>query len=895
MPEDNIPLLAFNRGVISKLALSRTDIKRTAMSAEEQTNWMPRVLGSAMNRPGLEYVGTGPSNKKAYHVPFVYSRTDKAILEFSDELLRIKINETVISRVSVSTAVTNGDFSSAMGTGWTDNDEVGAAVTISGGKLNLLGTGFNSAITRQTITVAGGDQNKEHALRIVVDRGPVILRVGSSSGGDEYVTETSLGTGVHSITFTPTGASVYLQLSNRRSYTTIVDSCTVEASGEMSLTTPYQEADLKFIRFDQSADVVYIGCAGYHPYKVERRSTNGFSFVKYETEDGPFRTINTTQKRITPSAIRGDITLTASAALFNQNHVGALFRLASAGQEVGISASGEDQWSDSIRVSGVGSARYFGFAITGTWGGTVTIQRSVGEPGSWTDFRTYTANASDATTYDDLDNQIIYYRIGIKSGNYTSGTAVLSLTFASGSVSGIVKITGYTSQTQVSAVVLKDLGGTAAVTNWYEGIMSDVRGYPGVPVLHEGRLWWFGKGWLLGSVSDAFASFDDEVTGDSAPIIRTIGFGPVDVMKFGVGLLRLIIGTDTRELVVRSTSLDEPITVTNFNIKAPSTQGSSDVDGVKIDDYYIFVQGSGNRIFKLEYSGETVQTDYRSGDLTELCPEIGMPYITRIAVQRQPDTRVHCVRSDGKVAVLVSQPAEDVKCWVLVETDGIVEDVVVLPGNLGEAEDLVYYYVKRTINGSDVRLLEKWAFESECVGGLMNKMADSFVTYDGVATATITGLDHLEGESVIVWADGKDMGTATVTSGSITLAETVSKACIGLYYQARFKSAKLAYAAAMSTALNQEKRVDHLGLAMANVHHKGVKYGKSFDAADLDELPGIISDKPVAENTVFDFLDTGMFEFRGDWDVDSRLCILGEAPRPCTLLSVVLGMKTNDG
>jgi hypothetical protein len=689
MPEDNIPLLAFNRGVISKLALSRTDLKRTAMSAEEQTNWMPRVLGSAMNRPGLEYVGTGPSNKKAYHVPFIYSRTDKAILEFSDELLRIKINETVISRVSVSTAVTNGDFSSAMGTGWTDNDEVGAAVTISGGKLNLIGTGFNSAITRQTVTVAGGDQNKEHALRIVIDRGPVILRVGSSSGGDEYVTETSLGTGVHSIAFTPTGANVYLQLGNRRSYTTIVDSCAVEASGEMSLPAPYQEADLKFIRFDQSADVVYIGCTGYHPYKVERRSTNGFSFVKYETEDGPFRTINTTQKRITPSALSGDITLTSNSSLFMPGHIGALFRFASSGQMININANGEDQWSDSIRVSGVGTKRGFSIVISGTWSGEITLQRSLGEPGSWADAKSFTGNFSDTSWEDGLDNQIVFYRIGIKSGDYTSGTAVISISATYGSISGIAKVTGYASQTSVSAVVLKALGGTSAVTNWYEGIMSDVRGYPGVPVLHESRLWWFGKGWLLGSVSDAYASFDDEVIGDSAPIIRTIGFGPVDVMKFGVGLLRLIIGTDTRELVVRSTSLDEPITVTNFNIKAPSTQGSSDVDGVKIDDYYIFVQGSGNRIFKLEYSGESVQTDYRSGDLTELCPEIGMPYITRIAAQRQPDTRVHCVRSDGKVAVLVSQPAEDVKCWVLVETDGIVEDAVVLPGNPGEAEDLV--------------------------------------------------------------------------------------------------------------------------------------------------------------------------------------------------------------
>src|SRR3546814_7919587 len=97
------------------------------------------------------------------------------------------------------------------------------------------------------------------------------------------------------------------------------------------------------------------------------------------------------------------------------------------------------------------------------------------------------------------------------------------------------------------------------------------------------------------------------------------------------------------------------------------------------------------------------------------------------------------MRVDGTVAVLIYQPAEEVKCWVEVETDGDVEDIVVLPGT---REDAVYYLVKRTIDGNTKRYLEKWAMESECQGASLNKQADSFLAYSGVAISTITGLDH---------------------------------------------------------------------------------------------------------------------------------------------------------
>jgi biopolymer transport protein ExbB/TolQ len=84
--------------------------------------------------------------------------------------------------------------------------------------------------------------------------------------------------------------------------------------------------------------------------------------------------------RLTPTGLSGDITLTASRAFFRSGHTGSLFRITSTGQTVSQSVNGADQWSDYIRVTGVGAAqRTFSISISGTWSATVTLQRSLGE------------------------------------------------------------------------------------------------------------------------------------------------------------------------------------------------------------------------------------------------------------------------------------------------------------------------------------------------------------------------------------------------------------------------------------------------------------------------------------------------------------------------------------
>lgn len=881
-------LLSFNRGMISRLALARVDLKRTALSAEEQTNYVPRVLGSMMLRPGWQYIGASKSNAFAKYIPFIFATDDTALIEVTNLIIRVRNGSTdeLVERVTVSSSTANGTFAGSLSS-WADADDAGASSQyVTGDYMGLIGTGFNSARRRQEVAVIPADVGARHALRVVVERGPVTLRVGSTAGDDDFIGATSLGTGTHSLAFTPTG-NFHIELSNAELAESLVTSIRVEAPGVMELPAPWLTADLGLLRWAQSGDVVFVACAGYQQRRIERRAADSWSITLYQPADGPFRVENTGPVRLSADALSGDVTLTASDSLFQSGHVGALFRLTSVGQQVEVALTAEAQFSDAIRVTGTGTGRAFTIDITGTWSANIRLQRSVAEPGNWVTVQTYTTNQSGTTYNDGLDNQIIYYRIGIPTGDYTSGSADATLTYATGSITGVVRITEVTDETTASAMVLSPLGGTTANDVWAEGAWSDYRGWPSSVAFYEGRLWWAGQDKIFGSISDAFDSFDPDFEGDAGPISRSIGSGPVDTINWILPLQQLLLGGQGAEFSARSTSLDEPLSPTNFNLKEASTQGSAAIAAVKVDTSGIFVQRSGTRVYELGVADRAF-FDYGSGDLTALVPEIGEPSIRTLAVQRQPDTRVHCVRTDGKVAMLVTDQAEEVRAWVLIETDGEVEDVAILPGT---GEDRVYYSVKRTINGSTVRYLEKWALESECRGETVCKLADSFVVYDGSPTTTLTAA-HLVGESVVVWADGAcladadgDIATFTVSDGgTITVPDAVSDAVIGLPYDARFKSAKLAYAADVGTGLGWRGKVDRLGLILADTHAKGVKYGPSFDY--LDDMPGVEDGADVDPDYVWDHYDKPNFNFPGEWSADSRICLKSSAPRPCTVLAI---------
>jgi hypothetical protein len=893
MPRNNIPLLAFNRGIISPLALARTDIEKVALSAEIQTNWMPRLLGSMMLRPGFGYIGQTRENARARFIPFIFATDDSALIELTANKMRVWVDDILLSRPSVSTAVVNGGFTSDL-SGWTNADEPDTSSIWTSAGMQLTGNNSTSAIRYQQVTVTTANQNKLHAIHVKVSRGPVTFMIGSTQGGSEYVSETHLFEGENSIAFTPTG-DFYIQLQSSATFPVIIRSAMVEAGGALEIDTPWGEGDLDFIQESQSADVLFIACRGIQQRRIERRDNGSWSVVKYYSEDGPFNVMNVSPVTLKPSARNGQITLTATAGLFQPSHVGTLFRLTSSGQTVSETINGESQFTDYIKVTGIDSSRQFTISIAnadaGTpWAGTITLQRSVSEPGAWTNVKAFTSTTTE--TYNDgLNNNTIYYRIGVVAGawNPSSGSVVVTIGYSGGSRTGIARITAVNSKTSAAAIVLSDLGNTSATADWYEGAFSGVRGYPGAVAIYEGRLWWAGNDRIYGSYSDAYDSFDDgfnsedKIAGDASGINYSIGSGPVDTVNWLLPLLRLIAGTQGSEASIQSSSYGEVLTPDNFHIKYPSTQGSSSAGAVVLDTRGIFIHRSGRRVYELSYTSDFY--DYSSSDMTSLWPECGDSVITRIAAQRLPDDRIHCVREDGTVAVLIRDPNEDLRAWVVVETDGIVEDVVTLPG---KEEDQVYYVVNR--NG--MRCLEKWSHESECIGGNICKLADSHIAYSGAPVISLSGLSHIEGRDVVVWADGKDIGTRTVSAGAIPLGGSYSNVVAGLGYKAPYKSSKLAYAAGMGTALAQRKRVDHLALIMRNTHYRGLTYGPDFD--NLDDLPGEEFGMPVSSDKVWDAYDRDSFEFGGSWDTDSRICLMAEAPRPVTILAAIMSLTTHD-
>jgi len=870
--------LAFNRGIVSDLALARIDIERIRSAAETMTNWMPRVLGPMMLRPGQKHLGSTASNAFARCIEFVFGVDDYARLELTDNLLRVWVEDALVTRETVSASVTNGNFTSDVAS-WTDADESGATSQwLTGGYLALLGDGTNSAIRQQEVTVT--ETGTEHALRIVVERGPIRFRIGSSAGGEDFLAETSLGTGEHSLAFTPTG-NFHIQVSSQRSYTVLVDSINVEAAGVMTLPTPWDTDDIENVRHSQSGDVVYLADGANQQRKIERRSVTSWSLVLYEPETGPFRTINTSNVTIATDALDGDVTLTASKSIFKTNHVGALFRVASIGQTVNTAVSAENTFSDPIRVTGVGQGRRFSILISGTFTATVTVQYSIGAPGTWVDLATtYTAPTS-TSHLDNQDNQIIYYRIGVKTGEFTDGTANVTLSFSAGSISGVARITEYTSGTEVEAVVLKAFGAGTASSDWWEGQWSDYRGWPSAVSLFEGRNWQAGKDVLNGSIADAYEDFDDEFEGDAGPISRSIGEGPIDTIHWLLSLGRLLVGTAINSariaakkidgnniLAARSSSFDEPLTPSNFALKNTSARG-------------VFVDRSLQRLYELKYSIQT--NDYEPEDLSLVCPDLNEIGIVGIAVQMKPDVRVHCWRTDGTVAILIFDRAENVIAWVEYETDGEVEDVTVLPGTV---EDAVYYIVKRTIDGNTVRYHERWALESECQGGAVNKQADSFVEYSGAATTTITDLGHLEGETVVAWGGGKDLGTYVVNGGSISgLPEAVTAAIVGLSYQGLYKSVKPAFGEDYGVPLNQRGQIDQIGFILKNTHYQALEFGPDFTT--MDNLPLVEDGVETDEDEIWSHYDKDMIPFPGNYSTDPRVCLRATAPRPVTVLSCI--------
>ena len=215
--------------------------------------------------------------------------------------------------------------------------------------------------------------------------------------------------------------------------------------------------------------------------------------------------------------------------------------------------------------------------------------------------------------------------------------------------------------------------------------------------------------------------------------------------------------------------------------------------------------------------------------------------------------------------------------------NGAVESVTVVSEDL---EDALYALVRRTISGRTVRYIERlqtsyFADQADAF------FVDSGLTYRGLPATTITGLQHLNGQTVQILADGAEVSDQVVTNGTVTLTEAASVVHIGLGYASDLMTLPLALEGVAAAGQGRFKNVN--AVAMRVTQSSLVSAGPSFDR--LTDYPARQVSDPYGSPPA---LRTGEFRFAigPSWNSDGSVCVRQARPVPLTVLSMALDVAT---
>ena len=614
----------------------------------------------------------------------------------------------------------------------------------------------------------------------------------------------------------------------------------LDGGSPYEISTPYLHTELSQIHFAQSADVMYLAHPNHAPYKLARNDTTDWTLTQVDFDWPPFNDDNTTATTVTASAVTGTgITLTASTSIFTANDVGAYFKFSE------VIESKYDEW-------GAGKSYSSG------------------------DFKVY-----DNSLYKATNSATSGSRPPIHTEGTESDGAVNWEYQHDGA--GYVEIKTYSSGTSVTADVIKRLptSATSGSDDWAWGAWSDTFGYPVAVVFYEDRLWFAGSTnkpqTLWASVSGDYENHQYGTEDDDA-LNYTINSQEVNTIVWMVPGKVLTVGTSGGEFVVAASSSDEAVTPSNVRITPQTTFGGSSVQPFKIGNAVLFVQRSGRKIREFTYNFET--DAYVAPSMTLLAEHITQNGIVDMTYQQEPDQVIWIPDGQGQLLGLTYERTEDVVGWSRNSVSGNVESVTTIP-HWDNDQDSTWLVVERTVNSATVRYIE---YIEKYLSNDYSLFLDCALTYDGAAATTISGLDHLEGESVSILADGYVHPNVTVSSGQITLQRSASIVNIGLSFDALMKTMPIEAGASDGTSQGKTMRITNM---VARLHETGPGLFYGPDENTLDEYhtrgSGDLMDNPVPLFTG----DTDFLPWPEGYEFAPQVTLKHSTPLPCTIIAVM--------
>ncbi len=323
------PLISsVNGGEFGPRMMARVDLAKYANACETLENCFALPQGAAMRRPGTRFVAAAKfADKAARMIPFEFSTTQAYQIEAGDRYLRFYRNRGRIVADATDAVVSNGDFVSGVG-GWTDHSTGAAGVGHDGvaQRMNLDGAAAAVAHAEQAITTS--TPGNEHVVSFAVFGGTVKMRIGTSSQGAEVLSEEEYAPGHHTRAFTPMGSPFHLQFLHGGNEMRQVDDVMVLDDAPVEVVSPYAHSELFQLKYAQSADVLFVAHPDHPVHKLTRRGHESWSLTEVAFVDGPYLDENADDGHLlTPSAATGAITISTNRDTFVATDIGRLVRL----------------------------------------------------------------------------------------------------------------------------------------------------------------------------------------------------------------------------------------------------------------------------------------------------------------------------------------------------------------------------------------------------------------------------------------------------------------------------------------------------------------------------------------------------------------------------------------
>lgn len=385
--------------------------------------------------------------------------------------------------------------------------------------------------------------------------------------------------------------------------------------------------------------------------------------------------------------------------------------------------------------------------------------------------------SSEDTTNENLIAEALQNLIntgdsGITVSTITTGS-VYQITFAGNSANEWDLVTGTPVLTKDTAFQITTSRITAG-TSRQEDAWSSNRGWPRSVTFHESRLWFGGSRdrptTLWASNVNDFFNFDKGKARDDESIAVTLNTDQLNEIQSIFSNRTLQIFTSGQEFYIKQS----PVTPGNVAVLPQTNFGSRRVRPVTIEGVTLYAQRTGKSINQFVFV-DAVQAN-QSVSATSLAPHLITDPRKMAVKQGDSNTDANYVYihnfNEGTVTVLNTLLSEDVQAFTQWRTGRILNGEPSGVVSIAVVNDKLHLLVNRVVNGSVVYQIER---EEEDLN------TDAAIT-SGSTSGTITGLDHLEGETVQVKADGSYMGEFVVSGGEVTIERSALTTEVGLGY-----------------------------------------------------------------------------------------------------------------